>query len=715
MSSSTTLGDSENANQRMSIGSPFNVNGKRVPVSTPDSYYPSKKSQRLSFNTERLSLHGDNSVGPQRRMSSSIVDWQLQDQQKIFEGQTPLFNHDLIEQDQNQEQDQQELTGQDQRMMDEEFMSGLQFEATQYTESTLQRNRDRDSLMSLVNDSQSSNPRASLLLRPFRQSELLIKFNTGDKSVPKKFITDPRNIKDGDVQRRYLRAIIEYLKKTRYEGPPPPRNIRSLGSKDFQAIFKHLTRRLLPNYIFNKKFEEEVLVLLRKFNYPMVDTINAKTLMSVGALHSTPTFFGLLHYLVECCKAADLVEEDELPSPEHKAKFDRNGLCKLFHDYTMESYQHHMEGMNDPKISRNNLKTIFERLNMENIKTVEDYSVKNTTLREKINTINSDKSNLNALKVENERYVRDSHKYDVNIAHQKRRAQNYDYRCKRAEAEESVLKQQLAELQRNLEEADSKVKQLNISEKELIKNVKERNRLQKDCATTSAKLEELQKSYNEKLNKLTQLTEQTKADIHEYNSKAKNIPSSNEDITINYDSDETTLNDITQASIDKTLSVLESFDKAAKAEFQDIQDNTRPLRDSLENLKIAVKEKEEEFKMLEKQVNKIIESYETQHTQFLSENEQYNLLIDKHDRDLEEKRSRARESMLEARNRQYDVDKKLSEITQRFEVEKSTIVKKVNQFLSILDVFTRISDEAQQFSGLIMKQYEDMTGALKKM
>ncbi|KAI9472306.1 MAG: HEC/Ndc80p family-domain-containing protein [Benjaminiella poitrasii] len=732
------------ANRRVSVPPLYTESRKRGPSFTPESQYPSKKidhsrnlnrlsfdddalaPQRTVFNNEADMLSSQHSQSPSdfhtfhRRSSfiylpveqpQSVEDMQIDSPQP--HPQMTILQSPLPPQPPQQPQTElqpQQYYNQDNMLIDEEFVDGIQFKALQYKELESALNEDEH-----TEGSNPLNPRASTILKASPSSEILVKFNVEGKAGPnKKFITDPRNIKDGDVQRRYLRDINEYLKRTKYEGPPPPRNIRSLGAKDFQAIFKHLIHRLLPTYEYKRKFDDEVLILLRKLNYPMVDTISPKTLLSVGALHSTPTFFGLLHYLVECCKANDLLEADKSPGLENGSEFERAGLSHIFHSFAVESYQHRMEGINDPSIARNNLKKSFENSIADNKKKAEDLSDKNEKLRQEISKIIPLEDTVKKLKAEHAEYSRDSAKYDASIALRDKKCTEYLKICDRAENEEAILQGRINGLEAEVAKHKDKLSKMNVTAEELKASLEERKKLQLEFETMSAKYEELQKSHNEKMEKSEKLSHQITVDIYDYNLKARNIPLINEDITIKYDPDSTALNETTQASIKEKLFLLENLENEARIEFQNIQDTTRPLRDKLDTLKSFIKEKEEEIKTLEKQAGVLAESYEVQHTQFLSENEQSNILIDKHDGDLEEKKSRARAFVLHARNRQYDEDKRLNEMAHAFELEKATLLKKVDEFLNLLDMFKHTSDESKQFSESVRNQYEEMVNALRR-
>lgn len=197
-------------------------------------------------------------------------------------------------------------------------------------------------------------------LREPIESALLNEFNEEDYRVPKKFPSDPRNNKDGDTQRRYLSSITEYLNKTDYKASSPPRHIRLLNSKDFHTMLKHTILRLDPTYRPKRKFEDEVLDILKRFNYPLRETISPKSLLSIGAIHSNPMFFALLHWMVQCCRAMDVATpEDYQEATQFEMSLDT--LFQLYHEYAVATYHLYMSRNDDHSVPYNELSNALGR------------------------------------------------------------------------------------------------------------------------------------------------------------------------------------------------------------------------------------------------------------------------------------------------------------------------------------------------------------------
>lgn len=76
-------------------------------------------------------------------------------------------------------------------------------------------------------------------------------------------IRDPRPVKDKGFQRNLILHIVSFLTQTGYPHVITNKNLTQPTNKDFQDIFKFLYLKLEPRYEFQKKFEEEVPVLLK--------------------------------------------------------------------------------------------------------------------------------------------------------------------------------------------------------------------------------------------------------------------------------------------------------------------------------------------------------------------------------------------------------------------------------------------------------------------
>ncbi|KAG5461624.1 MAG: HEC/Ndc80p family-domain-containing protein [Olpidium bornovanus] len=86
---------------------------------------------------------------------------------------------------------------------------------------------------------------------------------TGVRGTAVDQIKDPRPLRDKAWQQNTNKNIVDYLTNAGYSLPLSTKTLQMPTSKDFQTIFKFLCAKIDPNFVFQKKFEEEVPVVLK--------------------------------------------------------------------------------------------------------------------------------------------------------------------------------------------------------------------------------------------------------------------------------------------------------------------------------------------------------------------------------------------------------------------------------------------------------------------
>lgn len=174
------------------------------------------------------------------------------------------------------------------------------------------------------------------------ESALAIKFNEHDLTPTiRKYPNDPRDIKVTETQRRYAQAIADYLREIDLtEFSPPSKPLRSLSSKDFHYIFTHLVQHYDPSYRSKKKIEDHVIEILNSLKYPLRDNIQPKSLLSIGAIHSNPNFYGMLHWLMEACKSKDASHPTDFEDPAlADLEIEEGPMACAFAEFSFAAYR----------------------------------------------------------------------------------------------------------------------------------------------------------------------------------------------------------------------------------------------------------------------------------------------------------------------------------------------------------------------------------------
>ncbi|KAF9586697.1 kinetochore-associated Ndc80 complex subunit ndc80 [Lunasporangiospora selenospora] len=186
-------------------------------------------------------------------------------------------------------------------------------------------------------------------------------------------LRDPRPVKDKSYQRTLIHNLLNFLTQVGYPHPITVKTLTQPTNKDFQDIFKFLYLRLEPGYDFQKKFEDEVPVLLKAMKYPSADTISKTSLYTVGTPHSWPYMLALLGWMMEVILVIDRHEEwkeEQQMSNAHNRdrdidpKMDMTQVPpdKALYHYLTRTYRIWMltGNVQDPEVEENMAKS-FER------------------------------------------------------------------------------------------------------------------------------------------------------------------------------------------------------------------------------------------------------------------------------------------------------------------------------------------------------------------
>lgn len=124
---------------------------------------------------------------------------------------------------------------------------------------------------------------------------------------PRHALKDPRNIRDKAFQSTIKTSILAWLEATEFEGPINHKSLSTCTAKDFRSIFMHLIFLLDASYEFGtngRKFEDEVILLLKAHAYPFADSVDRKWLTAPSSPFSWPSLLAMLHWMAELSKVS---------------------------------------------------------------------------------------------------------------------------------------------------------------------------------------------------------------------------------------------------------------------------------------------------------------------------------------------------------------------------------------------------------------------------
>ncbi|KAH9854040.1 HEC/Ndc80p family-domain-containing protein [Lenzites betulinus] len=128
------------------------------------------------------------------------------------------------------------------------------------------------------------------------------------------YAKDARPLRDRSFQAKMRQDIGMFLMNTGFE--VAPQMLQNITGKDFRAVFQHLIQCLDPIWEFKpeQRFEEQFMQALRAVKYPYIGQIDIKWLPTPAAMHSWASLLGMLHWLVELCKAREHYMDSRHPT-----------------------------------------------------------------------------------------------------------------------------------------------------------------------------------------------------------------------------------------------------------------------------------------------------------------------------------------------------------------------------------------------------------------
>lgn len=114
---------------------------------------------------------------------------------------------------------------------------------------------------------------------------------------------DTRPLRDRQFQSKMRQDIFVFLQSAGFDIAPT--TLTNIQGKEYRTIFEFLVRDLDPGYpLSGGRFEDEFAPALKAFRYPYAHNLDNKWLAAPASMHSWPPLLGVLHWLVEMCKAS---------------------------------------------------------------------------------------------------------------------------------------------------------------------------------------------------------------------------------------------------------------------------------------------------------------------------------------------------------------------------------------------------------------------------
>ncbi|KAI0646849.1 HEC/Ndc80p family-domain-containing protein [Trametes meyenii] len=307
---------------------------------------------------------------------------------------------------------------------------------------------------------------------------------------------DTRPLRDRSFQAKMRQDVGTFLMSTGFE--VAPQMLQNITGKDFRAVFQHLIQCLDPLWPFHTelRFEEHFMQALRAMKYPYVGQIDIKWLPTPAAMHSWPSLLGMLHWLVELCKAREHYMDSRHPTLQDPAlipdEFDdiQHHLALAFNHNTL-AYVDFLQGQD---VFPEQEKLLEERYARKDARVLEDLE----RLRERLKEIQAEWEQLKKsappfeeLKKDNGSLRRDKLKFEEILRRFEERKQKW---LRLVQDEKTELEYNVASLEKMHAEEQRLgdiVKMQNLSPEEVLRMNTEHESLTRELESLKHKVAEM--------------------------------------------------------------------------------------------------------------------------------------------------------------------------------------------------------------------------------
>eukprot|EP00917_Polyrhabdina_sp_WS-2016_P024494 GHVP01053035.1.p1 GENE.GHVP01053035.1~~GHVP01053035.1.p1 ORF type:complete len:581 (+),score=128.09 GHVP01053035.1:1168-2910(+) len=500
------------------------------------------------------------------------------------------------------------------------------------------------------------------------------------RAVAKK---DPRPLKEKSFQATIIGEIHDFLVNNGYDGNLMIKTLSAPTSKDFQTIFRFIYRFIDPLYEGDKKFEEDVLTLLKGLKYPFVGEITKSCLYAVGSPHAWPTLLGMLHWLVELVCIASIEDERDMKKETNE---------QVFSTYISKSYREFLAGENDYRNAEENLRAIFNEKNRQSTEEVEELEKKASAIKAEIKKETDKGSDLIQIRERKELLASDIDKIGKYIDQIQRKIEKFAESVDRGFKEHSVEeeKKKTLEVQRN--ELDVKIKAQKISPEDIDRMNAEKETLEEKSKSLFSTRESMKFSLKEKEAKNSYLTRTIDELINEYHSAVKkadlSVETSGEStfgIIFNKDLREgKALNRDIREEIAPQISVLR---EKLTNEISCLVKRKFEFAEQLEKLSEVLSDKDEIIKEMETRIEKLIIFYQTEKTEFTSESTQSAEKIEELDMTIQKIRTETTTGLLDRKQHLQKLSISADTLEAEVASNRDHMVRKAFEFVSEMVAF----------------------------
>ncbi|KAI8815759.1 HEC/Ndc80p family-domain-containing protein [Fimicolochytrium jonesii] len=474
-----------------------------------------------------------------------------------------------------------------------------------------------------------------------RSSQYAGRPSTIGGAVTNKPLKDPRPIRDKAWQANAIKTVMPFLLDRGFNQPLGTKILQAPSFALYQSMFKFLYAQLDPDYVFQKKFEEEVPAILNALRYPFADAIKPSHFGAVGSMHTWPTLLATLTWMVELIECCEMNDEREMGDDVDFA--DDLVPEKIFFDFVKEAYKQFMKGDDNYAAMDTQLMDIFDRKQEHDLVTVEKLEAERTALDEEWKQLTEGEAPVVTLEKEGKLLQSDKEKFKQYILHVESKIQKFqdsilalqeDLDAKEKETDQ--LTAEKAGLQRTVDAQE-------ISPADVDRMTAEREQLSQTLESVAQKMEEANTNVWEKEIALQKRMDQLERLIQEYNAFAYKLGILGSDpvdaeLAVELELRAHASRPDQMVSLDlrnKAKPGLATLRTRFNTHLHKAQNESIALQETLDNLNWAHTQKKEELLEMEEKIRMLGERYREEQEQIGMENTASTEEIQQYERNLQ--------------------------------------------------------------------------------
>ncbi|CAF9941954.1 kinetochore-associated Ndc80 complex subunit ndc80 [Imshaugia aleurites] len=377
--------------------------------------------------------------------------------------------------------------------------------------------------------SQSLQRRSSIYSRPSSTGPMGHQSFFTQAPAPASARGDPRPWRDPNYRAKVGQDLLDYLTRNNFELEMKrslnQKSMTSPTQKDFEAMFQWLYHRIDPAYRFMKSIDFEGPAILKQLRYPFENKVSKSQWAAVGG-QNWSSFLGMLQWMMQLAQMMDKYEVGEYDDACAEAGVDVNGdriifrfLSGAYRDWLQEGDEYGEEEADRMLIPHvEAMAAEFERGNQKYAEEMKILEAENEVLKQQIAEAEAGAPDLAKLEKNFKILEDDKRKFEDYNTNVEAKVEKYEQRNKFLQEEIDRTEAELGEVEQEKTNLQDSVDRQGITIQDIDRMTTERERLQKGLETTTARLSEVKRRAGEKEIDANRSLEELERAVEKYNS-----------------------------------------------------------------------------------------------------------------------------------------------------------------------------------------------------